>query len=236
MSGPLPPPVPGQQPGPAAPPPTAPPPPHATGAPPAAPPSYPQGSGQPFAQGSGQPYAQGSGQPYPQGTHQPYGYGQPGAGPQGHGGHPTGAPGPLPAPPQVPPYGTALPPFLQAPWPPYAPPRMPNVVRAAQVLLFVGAGYYVLLAVTAGMTISARAAGQLTATGLSMFGAAICALRFGGGRQPTRITAIVFTAIAIAAGIGAARTHPTGPAAILAIVGVVLLAQHTTRDWFLRHH
>ncbi|MER0245678.1 hypothetical protein AAHZ94_27625 [Streptomyces sp. HSW2009] len=192
------------------------------------PPSYPQGSGQPYAQGSGQPHAQGSGQPY--------GYGRPGAAPQGHGGNPTGAPGPLPTPPQVPPYGAALPPFLQAPWSPYAPPRMPNVVRAAQVLLFVGAGYYALLAFTAGMTISARAAGQLTATGVSMFGAAICALRFDSGRQPTRTTAIVFASIAIAAGLGAAREHPTGPATILAIAVVVLLAQHTTRDWFLRHH
>ncbi|MBB5936859.1 hypothetical protein [Streptomyces zagrosensis] len=116
----------------------------------------------------------------------------------------------------------------------YLPQQMPGIVRAAQVLLFVGAGFFVLVSILAGAHDGARTAGAVFSIGLFWYAGAICAFRFGKGGHGTKVTAIVFTSIAIAASLSAMREYHTGPAAIAAIVTVVLLSQRTTSQWFRR--
>ncbi|QKW52290.1 hypothetical protein [Streptomyces buecherae] len=150
--------------------------------------------------------------------------------------HPGQPPVPDPAPGAHPdpPHGYPLPGFPPGPVAPSAAHQMPGVVRTAQVLLFVGVGFFVFLAVLAGLADDSRSAGQVIGTGLFWFVGAGCAFRFGSGKHATRVTAIVVASMAIATGLGSMREQPTGPTAILAIVVVVLLSQRTTGDWFRR--
>ncbi|MEU3959213.1 hypothetical protein AB0F42_05225 [Streptomyces buecherae] len=147
---------------------------------------------------------------------------------------PDPGPGPTAGSDPAPPYGYPLPQFPPGPGAPPTAHHMPGVVRTAQVLLFVGAGFFVFLAVMTGLGDGSQSAGQVAGTGLFWFVGAGCAFRFGTGKHATRVTAIVVASMAIATGLGSMREHPTGPTVILAIVVVVLLSQRTTGDWFRR--
>ncbi|MFF5719959.1 hypothetical protein [Streptomyces buecherae] len=155
-------------------------------------------------------------------------------GSQSPGQPPVPGPGPTPGAHPAPPHGYPLPQFPPGPGAPSAAHQMPGVVRTAQVLLFVGAGFFLFLAVVTGLADGSRSAGQAIGTGLFWFVGAGCAFRFGTGEHATRVTAIVVASVAIATGLGSMREQPTGPTAILAIVVVVLLSQRTTGDWFRR--
>ncbi|MFF3317108.1 hypothetical protein ACFYV5_16610 [Streptomyces sp. NPDC003035] len=191
-------------------------------------PNNPYGQPQGQQPGYGQP--QGQQQPgygYPQGQQQPgYGYPQaPPVQPYGAGGYPQG------------------------------PTKMPGLMTAARVIMFIVAGLQIIIGIIAGIGIAAasEAVDSDAATGLAGLGFAIVfillllaglaiflAVKFATGGTAIRVLTIIYASLVILGGLGNfASGEPTGvPGGIisLAIGGIILASMVNSQAsaWFNR--
>ncbi len=116
------------------------------------------------------------------------------------------------------------------------PQRMPGVVRAAQIVIWVLAGLTVLGSAMLIAVVNPETAGAALGVNLCLLVTAGMAFRFGSVGNGIRITCIVLMSVQIAMGLGgAANGNPVGLLPLLgAIAVVVLLSQGAAGAWFKR--
>ncbi|MFK4071263.1 hypothetical protein [Streptomyces sp. NPDC029674] len=119
---------------------------------------------------------------------------------------------------------------------PMAPPRMPGVVRAAQIVTWVLAGLTVVGSVLLIALADPRTAGAALGANVCLLVAAGLAFRFGTAGHGTRVTCIVLMSVQILFVLsGAASGKQGGLIPLLgAIATVVLLSQSAAGAWFKR--
>ncbi|MET8683759.1 hypothetical protein ABZV77_06040 [Streptomyces sp. NPDC004732] len=119
---------------------------------------------------------------------------------------------------------------------PMGPPRMPGVVRAAQIVIWVLAGLTVLGSVLLIAISNPETAGAALGVNVCLLVAAGMAFRFGTAGHGIRVTCIVLMSVQILFGLGgAASGNPGGLLPLLgAIATVILLSQSIAGAWFKR--
>ncbi|MEV0111632.1 hypothetical protein AB0H77_00050 [Streptomyces sp. NPDC050844] len=119
---------------------------------------------------------------------------------------------------------------------PVAPQKMPGVVRAAQIVLWVLGGLLVLGSIGLIFTVNPETAGAALGVNVCLLVSAGMAFRYGTVGNGIRVTCIVLMSVQIAMALGgAANGNPAGLLPLLgAIAVVVLLSQGVAGAWFKR--
>ncbi|MFD6435726.1 hypothetical protein [Streptomyces venezuelae] len=119
---------------------------------------------------------------------------------------------------------------------PMGPMRMPGVVRAAQIVIWVLAGLTVLGSIMLIAIANPETAGAALGVNICLLVAAGMAFRFGSAGHGIRVTCIVLMSVQILFGLGgAASGNPAGLLPLLgAIASVILLSQSAAGAWFKR--
>ncbi|MCX4669598.1 hypothetical protein OG453_23430 [Streptomyces sp. NBC_01381] len=119
---------------------------------------------------------------------------------------------------------------------PVAPQKMPGVVRAAQIVLWVLGGLLVLGSIGLIFTVNPETAGAALGVNVCLLVSAGMAFRYGTVGNGIRVTCIVLMSVQIAMALGgAANGNPAGLLPLLgAIAVVVLLSQGIAGAWFKR--
>ncbi|MEW2390280.1 hypothetical protein AB0933_18210 [Streptomyces venezuelae] len=119
---------------------------------------------------------------------------------------------------------------------PMGPPKMPGVVRAAQIVIWALAGLTVLGSIMLIAMANPETAGAALGVNICLLVAAGMAFRFGSAGHGIRVTCIVLMSVQILFGLGgAASGNPGGLLPLLgAIATVILLSQSAAGSWFKR--